>query len=296
MTLTAVPGVEVGHWTDPLAMTGCTVVVFPEPNTAAVEVRGAAPGTRETDLLGPGMRVQAVQAIVLTGGSAFGLAAADGVIAELEKEGRGHPTPVGPVPIVPAAVIFDLFLGNPQVRPGPAEGAAAYLAASDDPVPMGSVGAGTGAAVAGWRGPEAMAKGGVGSAAETVGDVVVGALAVVNALGDVFSLEGEALTGGSPVPGPPAVLPDPLTNTTLIVVATNASLAHDDLLRVAVRAQDAVAACVRPGHTRYDGDAAFAVSCGDVVASVDVVGEAAFTATARSIEAAIRAAGEPGSG
>ena len=286
----------MGHWTDPVAMTGCTVIAFPEPNVAAVEIRGAAPGSRETALLAPGMRVETVQAILLTGGSAFGLAAADGVMGELEREGRGHPTPIGPVPIVPTAVIFDLFMGDPAVRPGPAQGAAAFQAATGDPVVMGRVGAGTGATVAGWRGFEAITSGGVGSACTTAEKALVGALVVVNAVGDVFTLEGEALTGGPPIPGPPALLPDPVTNTTLVVVATDARLERNDLVRVAVRAQDALAVCLRPGHTRYDGDAAFAVSCGDVIASADLVGEAAFVATGRAIEAAIRAAATPDSG
>ena len=296
MTITSVPGVEVGHWADPVAMTGCTVVVFPEPNVAAVEIRGAAPGSRETALLAPGMRVETIQAILLAGGSAFGLAAADGVMAELERAGRGHPTPVGPVPIVPTAVIFDLFVGDPTVRPGPAQGAAATRSASGDPVEMGSVGAGTGATVAGWRGPSAVKKGGLGSACTVVDDALVGALVVVNAVGDVFTLEGEPLTGGPLIPGPPAALLDPATNTTLVVIATNARLGRNDLLRVTVRAQDALAVCLRPGHTRYDGDAAFAVSCGEVQTSVDLVGEAAFVATGRAIEAALRAATTPGSG
>jgi L-aminopeptidase/D-esterase-like protein len=290
LTITSIPGIEVGHWTDPVAMTGCTVVMFPEPNVAAVEIRGAAPGSRETALLAPGMRVETIQAILLTGGSAFGLAAADGVVAELESAGRGHQTLIGPVPIVPTAVIFDLFVGDPSVRPGPAEGAAAARAASGDPVVMGSVGAGTGATVAGWRGMDAITKGGLGSASVAVESALVGALAVVNAVGDVFTLEGEPLTGGSLIPGPPALLPDPATNTTLVVVATNARLGRNDLLRVAVRAQDALAVCLRPGHTRYDGDAAFAVSCGDVEAPVDLIGEAAFVATGRAIEAALQEA------
>jgi len=296
LTITSIPGIEVGHWTDPVAMTGCTVVVFPEPNVAAVEIRGAAPGSRETALLAPGMRVETIQAILLTGGSAFGLAAADGVMAELEASGRGHQTPVGPVPIVPTAVIFDLFVGDPSVRPGPTEGAAAFVAASVDPVEMGSVGAGTGATVAGWRGADAMSKGGLGSVSVEVEGALVGALAVVNAVGDVFTLEGEALTGGPLIPGPPGALPDPATNTTLVVVATNARLERNDLIRVAVRSQDALAVCLRPGHTRYDGDAAFAVSCGDVEASVDLIGEAAFVATGRAIEAALREAARSGSG
>ena len=200
MTLTAVPGVRVGHWTDPVGLTGVTVVVLPEPNVTTGEVRGAAPGTRETALLAPGMKVEAVQAIALCGGSAFGLAAADGVMAELEADGAGYPTLVGVVPIVPAAVIFDLAAGDPKARPGPAAGAAAYRAATSAPVEMGNVGAGTGATLAGWRGPQFWRKGGVGSASITVGDLTVGALVVVNAVGDAFTLEGVPLTGGDPVP------------------------------------------------------------------------------------------------
>ena len=296
MTITSVPGVEVGHWTDPVAKTGCTVLLFPEPNVAAVEIRGAAPGSRETALLAPGMRVEAIQAILLSGGSAFGLGAADGVMEELEQAGRGHPTPAGPVPIVPAAVIYDLLTGDPSVRPGPEQGAAAVRAASANPVEMGGVGAAAGAMVAGWRGFEAITPGGLGSACVPVGDAQVGALVVVNAVGDVFTLEGEPLTGGSSVPGPPGVVLDPSGNTTLVVVATDARLTRSDLVRVAVRAQDAVAVCMRPGHTRYDGDAAFAVSCGDVDAPIDLVGEAAFAAVGRAIEAAMRAVQGPSPG
>lgn len=290
MTLTAVPGVRVGHWSDPIAATGVTVVILPEPNVAAVEVRGAAPATREVTLLEPGMWVETVQAIALTGGSAFGLAAADGVMRELEAEGRGHPTPTGPVPIVPTAAVYDLWLGDATVRPGPEEGAAAYRAASSDPVETGRVGAGTGTSVAGWRGPEARRRGGLGSAALEVGEGTVGALAVVNAAGDVFTLEGEPLTGGPHEPPLHPVVP-PLTQTTLVLVATDIALGRSDLGRVAIRAQDAVAACIRPSHTRYDGDAAFAVSCGHVAGQADAVGEAAFVAVGRAIEEAIRASG-----
>lgn len=284
-TLTAIPGVKVGHWTHPDHPTGCTVVVLPEPNVVAAEIRGAAPGSRETALLGPGMRVQQVQAILLTGGSAFGLAAADGVMAELEKEGRGHPTPVGPVPIVPAAVIFDLRPGQP--RPDREAGAAAHRAASPDPVAGGAVGAGAGATVAKWRGLEHMRPGGLGSYAVQVGEVTVAALVVVNAVGDVFSLEGEALTGGDHLSGPPRVPARPGEATTLAVVATDGRFDRADLGRMAVRAQDAYSVCLRPAHTRYDGDAVFAVSCGDREADLDAISEAAFAVVGRAIEAAV---------
>jgi L-aminopeptidase/D-esterase-like protein len=290
MTITNVPGVRVGHWTDPVGITGVTVVSFPEPNVAAVDIRGAAPGSRETALLAPGMKVETVQAIVLAGGSAYGLGSADGVVAALAEEGRGHRTFAGVVPIVPAAILFDLGLGDPAARPGPDAGRAAYAAATGGPVEMGSVGAGTGAVVAGWRGFEHLRKGGVGSHVETVDGVSVGALAVVNAVGDVFTLEGEALTGGGPIPPFTPVAPRPLENTTLVIVATDARLDRSALQRVCVQAHDALAVCLRPSHTRYDGDAAFAVSCGDVSADPDGVGTAAFVATGRAIEAAMRAA------
>lgn len=288
MTLTAVAGVRVGHWTDEVGLTGVTVISFPEPNVTAVEIRGAAPGTRETALLAPGMRVETVQAIVLAGGSAFGLAAADGVVRALEAERRGHSTPAGVVPIVPAAIIYDLGIGDPRARPDAASGAAAYRAATSEPVAMGSVGAGTGAVVAGWRGPEQRRKGGVGSQRVRVGDAMVGALVVLNAVGDVFTLEGAALTGGGHVPGPPAGWPRPGENTTLAVVATDAALDRAALGRLCVQAHDAMAACLRPSHTRYDGDVAFAVSCGTVVADPDALGAAAFEAVGRSIEVAVR--------
>jgi L-aminopeptidase/D-esterase-like protein len=217
------------------------------------------------------MKVESVQAIALCGGSAFGLDAVSGVVAELEKRGRGHPTMAGVVPIVPAAVIFDLAVGDSKVRPDPEAGAAALRSASSAAVAMGNVGAGTGATVAGWRG--SWRKGGVGSASTEIdGGVTVGALAVVNAVGDVFTLEGEALTGGDLVPGPPVLPPDPLSNTTLVVVATDGAF-----------------------DTRYDGDAVFAVSCGDRVADPDVTGEAVFAVVGRAIEAAIRHA-EPAAG
>ena len=293
-TITAVQGVEVGHWTSDNHGTGLTVLVLPEPNVAAAEIRGAAPGSRETALLRPEMRVQQIQALVFTGGSAFGLAAVDGVVRELVADGRGHPTRNGPVPIVPAAVIYDLDRPS-GFRPGADEGAHAYRNRSADPVPTGRIGAGRGATTSQWRGPQAVRPSGLGSALTEVGGVRVGALAVVNAVGDVFTLGGRALTGGDPRPGPPASAIGTGTNTTLVAVATEGRLERVDLIRMCIRSQDAVAACVRPAHTRYDGDAVFAISCGSAEPDHDALGEAAFVATARAIEAAVRSAGSAGS-
>ncbi|MDX1448146.1 MAG: P1 family peptidase [Acidimicrobiia bacterium] len=285
-TITAIPGVEVGHWTDPVARTGCTVIVLPEPNTVAAETRGAAPGSRETALLEPGMAVEQCQAILLTGGSAFGLAAADGVVRELEGAGRGHTTPAGPVPIVPAAVVFDLMEGDPAVRPGPEQGAVAYRSRTSDPVALGRVGAGAGVSVAKWRMETAPA--GIGSAVARRGGATVGALVVLNAVGDIFTLEGEALTGGPHIAAAPAFEPEWGQNTTLVVVATDARLNRSDLTRLAVRGQDALAACIRPVHTRFDGDTCFAVSCGEVDVPSHLVAEAVFEAVGRAIQSAVR--------
>lgn len=287
-TLTAVPGVSVGHWTDTERMTGCTVVVLPEPNCVAGEARGGAPGSREFALLQPGMSVEQAQAILLTGGSAFGLAAADGVVRALEDDGRGYLTGLGiRVPIVPAAVIFDLGVGDASARPGPEEGGAAYRARSTEPVPTGLVGAGTGATVAKWRGPEHMKPGGLGSAAVTAGEAIVGALAVVNAVGDVFGVDGESLTGGDPVPGPPNLVPTAVSNTTLVVIATDAGMSRIEMSRLVIRAHDALSVCIRPVHTKYDGDAVFVASVGSVEEDLDTLAEAAFAATAAAIENAV---------
>jgi L-aminopeptidase/D-esterase-like protein len=290
-TITAVPGVEVGHWTDPVAATGVTVLTFPEPNRVVVDVRGGAPGTREVDTFGPAIKAVTINALVFSGGSAFGLAAADGVVAEVEREGRGAPTPAGAVPIVSSAIVFDLMVGDAAVRPGAEEGAAAYRARSDAPVPLGSVGAGTGAAVAAWRGPEAVRKGGIGSAVVEVGDARVGALVVLNAAGDVFTLEGESLTGGVHAPLDPSGGPTLGENTTLVCIATDAIIPDpNELRRAAIRGHDALGACIRPTHSRYDGDSVFVVSWEGHDADVDVVHQASFAAVGRAITAAMRSA------
>ena len=288
MTLTAIAGVKVGHWTDPEMRTGCTVVVLPEPNVTGVEVRGGAPGTRETDLLGVGMRVEQVQAILLTGGSAFGLAAADGVVRELLEDGRGHPTPATPVPIVPAAVVFDLPLEGGGVRPGPEQGALAYRAASTNEVTMGRVGAGASTSCAKWRGFDLRVMTGIGSAAVPTPDGhLVAALVVMNPVGDVFSLDGRSLTGGDPIPGPPAPPPWAGTNTTLVSIVTDVAMSRAELTRLGIRAHDAIGACVRPAHTRFDGDVVFMTAVGTEPGDVDLAAEAAFVASGLAIEKAV---------
>lgn len=287
--ITDVPGVLVGHWHDRLARTGCTVVRLPGQNTAGVEVRGAAPASREVDLLRPGMTVRRADAVLLTGGSAFGLAAADGVMAGLLAEGRGQPTPTGPVPIVPTAAIFDRMVGDPGAAPGPAEGRAAFDAASSAPVTRRDVGAGAGATVGKWRGE--LVDAGLGSASRRVGGATVGALVVLNAVGDVHRTDGTSPTGGDGSLAAPIWAGTPATpfeaNTTLVVVVTDAPGAEVD--RMAVRAQDALAVAVRPAHTRYDGDIAIAVSLdsGGPVADQDLLQEAAFHATLEAILACV---------
>ncbi len=291
-TITAVPGVEVGHHTDAAAATGVTVITFPEPNRGVVDVRGGAPGTRETDVLGDAIKPVTVNALTFAGGSAFGLAAASGVVEEIEREGRGAPTPAGPVPIVPAAIVFDLMTGDVPGRPGSGDGAAAYVNRSAAPVPMGRVGAGAGTTVGAWRGPEAIRFAGIGSAAVRVGDATVGALVVLNAAGDVFSLEGESLTGGAPDSIAPPIGSVPGDNTTLVCVATDAGIDdRNELRRMAIRAHDAIGACIRPTHTRYDGDSAFVVSFGSMEANVDAIQQATFVVVGRAIERAVVVAG-----
>jgi L-aminopeptidase/D-esterase-like protein len=286
-TITAVPGVEVGHWTDLEAATGVTVINLPEPNLAVFEARGGAPGTRETALLAPSMKIETIQALVFAGGSAFGLAAADGVMAELAAEGRGHPTPAGPVPIVPAAILYDLFVGE-NAPPDAAAGAAAYRARSAETVPMGTVGAGTGATVSKWQGLDNMKKAGIGSSAGRVGTATLGVLAAVNAVGDVVGPDGTWITGAPTLQAPEVA--GFRENTTLVAVATDARLTKSDLLRLAVRAHDALAVTLRPAHTRYDGDIVFAVSCGEEDADLDVLGEAAFSAVSAAIVSSVREA------
>jgi L-aminopeptidase/D-esterase-like protein len=297
----------VGHWTDPVGLTGCTVVVPPPGNVAAAAVRGGGPGTRETDLLQPQAHVEGVSAVLLTGGSAFGLAAAQGVVAWCERRGLGYGRFGRPIPIVPAAVLFDLAVGDWEARPGPAEGEAACLAASTAEGPLGNVGAGMGATVGKTAGPEHMTKGGLGWAVVEAGPVTVGALAAVNAGGDVLDEDGSVLAGARvpggaraairerlAEPGPDGeIRPEPVPpgNTTLGVVATNATLTKGEVHRVAVQAHDGMARAIYPVHTSFDGDTVFAVAVPRVQATMDLVAFLAEEALAAAIRAGIRAAG-----
>ena len=291
--ITRVAGIRVGHWTDHVGLTGCTVVLPPPGTIASGVVRGGAPGTRETDLLRPGMLVEEAHAVLLTGGSAFGLAAADGVMGFLEDSGLGYDAGPARVPIVPAAVLFDLGVGDQAARPGPAEGRAACEAATDGEVHEGSVGAGTGATVAKIFGVEHGVKGGIGSSAGREGDVIVGALAAVNALGEIVD------DGGTPIAASRSPQRDERAgqpgNTTLVVVATNAKLSRERAHLLAQAAHEGISAAVRPAHTIWDGDTVFTLATGQVEAEQRVVEALAVAATSDAIRRAVGAAdGVPG--
>jgi L-aminopeptidase/D-esterase-like protein len=274
--ITDVPGVTAGHWTDERALTGCTAILFPEGTLASGEVRGGAPATREFELLAPERTVERIDAVLLCGGSAFGLAACDGAMRFCEEAGRGFPTPAGPVPIVVGAGLFDLAVGDPSVRPGAPEGYRACAAAQGgEPLAAGRVGAGAGATVGKWRGEPRPA--GLGMATERDGDLVVSALAAVNAWGDAYDP-----SGGAPPPVTPP--PFPRASTTLAVVATNAALTKLDCLRVAQSGHDGLARTLEPAHTAFDGDAVVAAATGAVAAEPELVRLLA----ARAVAAAVR--------
>ncbi len=286
-SITDVPRVLVGHATDAEAETGVTVLTFGEPNIAVVDVRGGAPGTRELGVFGDAIKPVTLNALMFSGGSAYGLGAAQGVVDALEEEGKGAPAPMGPVPIVAGAVIYDLMVGRSDVRPGPTEGRAAYEARSGRPVDMGPVGAGTGATVGKLMGIGSSTRAGIGSASVHVGEATVGALVVLNAVGDVYSLGGDRLTGSDDGANGSRQGPEGF-NTTLIAVATDADVPdRNELRRFAVRAHDGLAATVRPAHTRYDGDTAFVVATPAISADTDLVAEAVFDVVTRAILRAV---------
>lgn len=267
-TLTAVAGVRVGHWQDPVARTGCTVILLPDAGAVTSgSVLGAAPGSRESALLAPEKTVEIAHAIVLSGGSAFGLAAADGVMRWLEARGIGYGTPGGPVPIVPAAVLYDLAWGDGSVRPGAEHGMAAATAASAEPVAQGAAGAGAGAMVGKIAGLERAQRSGLGSARMVVRGALVGAVAVSNAMGDIIDPVNGALVAGCGLGNDPeAVLelftPTPGVNTTLVAVVTDAPLSKAQAHALSLAAHIGIARVTRPSHTVHDGDSAFVSSTG----------------------------------
>ena len=285
--LTAVPGIKVGHFTLTERPTGCTVILTETGAVASVDVRGGAPGTRETDLLNPVNHVQKVNAIVLSGGSAFGLDAASGVVRYLDERDFGYDVRIAKVPIVPAAILFDLGVGGkPKVRPTAECGYAAALAATDGPVAEGSIGAGAGATVGKMAGPTRMTKSGIGTASITLADgLVVAALVAVNAAGDIIDPATGRVVAGvrtadgkgfadarvmlrSGAVGRPLAA-RPLENTTIGVVATNAALTKVQALKVAQMAHDGYARAISPVHTPGDGDTIFAIATGTAAGEVE---------------------------
>jgi len=312
-TLTAVSGLKVGHSTLKARPTGCTVILAEQGVVAGVDVRGSAPGTRETDLLNPTNLVDKVHAIVLAGGSAFGLASADGVVKYLDDKHVGFPTGAGVVPIVPAAILYDLQVGSGSARPGADCGLAAAQAATADPVQEGNVGAGAGATVGKLLRSDRAMKGGIGSAAiELPGGLIVAALVAVNAAGNIVDpvtgrfIAGARTDDGRGIADLRAMLrsgssqsgilnPRPeasLENTTLGVVATNATLTKAQATKLAQMAHDGYARAIYPSHTMIDGDAIFALATGTRTDSVDLsrLGSLAADAMSDAIINAIRAA------
>ncbi len=314
-SLTDVEGLKVGHWTDPRRPTGCTVVIAEKGAVAGVDVRGGAPGTRETDLLNPVNTVQQIYAVMLSGGSAFGLDTASGAMKWLDENNIGYKGMGGPnVPIVPAAVLYDLGVGDVKIRPNAESGYKACAGASAGPVEEGNVGAGAGATIGKLLGPQWAMKAGLASVSIKVGDtgVVVGAMVAVNAAGDIWNrhtgkwiagarsataADGLARAMDQLLAGKGMVLPAAGTNTTLGVVATNAALTKDEATKVAQMAQDGYARAINPVHTPYDGDTIFALSTGTFKEKVSVlaVGAVAAVAVSRAVIRAVTlATGIPG--
>jgi len=308
--LTDIRGIKVGHFTDSRRPTGCTVVLVEEGAVAGVDVRGSAPGTRETDLLNPINSVPHVHAIVLSGGSAFGLDAASGVVGYLEEKGIGFPTRIVRVPIVPAAILFDLALGDPSIRPDSKAGYEACLNATSEPVVEGSVGCGAGATVGKLLGPDRAMKGGIGSASVRSGELIVAALAAVNSLGNIMDPKTGAILAGARAEDGRRVAPleayfdvryrpfaaTPGENTTLAVVATNARLDKSSVTKVAQMSHDGFARAINPVHLPFDGDVVFALSTSQLEgASLSQVGALAAEVTAQAIvQAVLTATGVPG--
>ncbi|MBZ0296789.1 MAG: P1 family peptidase [Anaerolineae bacterium] len=305
-TLTAVPGIRVGHATDTQAVTGCTVILCPPGTVGGVDQRGGAPGTRETDLLRPLHLVEHVHAVLLAGGSAYGLTAADGVMRFLEENGVGFPVDQFVVPIVPSAILMDLMIGSGKIRPDADMGYAASATADESPVEQGSVGVGTGCTIGKLAGLQQSTKSGVGSASVELGNgLVVAALVAVNALGDVLDEDGHILGGLRLAPNSRdfagtlatmRVMSNPIklaitpSNTVIGVVATNARLTKDQANKVAQMAHDGLARAVQPAHTMYDGDTLFTLATGEMESDVNLIGAFAAEVVAEAIRNGVRTA------
>ncbi|HTP71042.1 MAG TPA: P1 family peptidase [Burkholderiaceae bacterium] len=309
-SITDIAGIAVGHHTDPRRPTGCTVALCPQGAVCGVDVRGAAPGTRETDLLAPGNLVDRVHAVLLAGGSAFGLDAAGGVMRWLDEHGHGFTVGPARVPIVPAAVLFDLWLGDARIRPDADAGYAACEAASDRAPAQGSVGAGAGATVGKVFGIAHAMKGGIGSASLEVHGVRVAALVAVNGVGDVIDPGTARVVAGSrQLDGrtprritqalarglmPPNILAG--SNTTIGIVATDAALDKAQCARLATASHDGLARCIDPVHTASDGDTMFALATGNATGTqaralpLTVLGALVAEVTQRAVLNAVRAA------
>lgn len=308
--LTDVAGIKVGHWTDDTGGTGCTVILCGDEQggaTAGVDVRGGAPGSREIALLDPVCRVDQAHAILLGGGSAFGLAAADGVMHWLEERNIGFDVSVTKVPIVPAAILFDLPIGDVTARPNAAAGYAACEAAHDGPVLEGNFGAGTGATVGKTLGFGQATKGGLGTASiKIAGGIVVSALVAVNAFGHVIDPQTQQIIAGARKPvtggfvdtvkfaqsriGQTTTRFASGSNTTLAVIATNVNLTKTEVTKVAQMAHDGLARVIRPIHTQFDGDTIFALSRGAKQADVSLVGALAADVLAEAVLSAMNSA------
>ncbi|MEM9777164.1 MAG: P1 family peptidase [Chloroflexota bacterium] len=298
---------KIGHATDPEHHTGCTVFVCPEDTVGGIDIRGMAPGSRETALLDPVKSVPDVTAVLLTGGSAFGLATADGVMKNLAARDLGHYTPIVKVPIVPAAVVFDLFMHMGQHMPGPEYGfkavdAAFENAASGQEIKQGCVGVGAGVTVGKWKGIANMMKSGFGVASMKIGEAEVFAAAAVNAVGDVVNEDGTVLAGARnhqtgewlAEKGSLRVFSEfrpSIENTTLVVIGTTAKLDKAGANRLAQRGHDGMSIAIRPVHTMHDGDTVFALSTGDVVSEpFDNIANAAVYCVAEAIRNGVRTA------
>lgn len=288
-SITDVPGITAGNWQDTDAMTGCTVVICEKGAFAGVSVRGAAPGTRETDAIRPGNLVKKVHAVLLSGGSAFGLDAAGGVMQYLEEKGVGFDTGFAHVPIVSAAVLFDLGVGRADVRPDKAAGYAAAAAACTAPLPEGAAGAGTGATVAKLYGAEQAQRGGLGCAAVHLpGGAIVSAAVAVNALGNIIDYPSAEMLTHAVQEGTAGFSGFPGRNTTIGVIATNARLDNALAQRLADAGHDGMARAIRPSHTMSDGDTLFAMATGDIeYINTDMLMDAAAEAVARAIVNAV---------